>query len=241
MLRIFSILVLILFIALLPPAALAYVSQDAIPGDQLYPVKRKLEDIILSVASISPTTRAWYALAYSRRRYDETTSLINKKDNTAASLTLKELVDQTSSVASEIQQVNSASQKIQLKEQLNTSIIEYQKGLNTAKTQLGQNQQAVRPSPTPTGRGQTPSPTPAQTSNNHTISNEELQRQIDEANKKLQQINDKTQNSAGTTPPPSTDDSDLYKAISDLDGIDVAGLGAALNSSSSSINSLFGI
>ncbi len=234
MIRIFSILILILFIVLLPPAALAYASQDAIPGDQLYPVKRKLEDIILSLAAVSPTTRTWFALAYSKRRFSETTSLITKKENTAASQTLKELVDQTSSVASQIQAVNDASQKTQLKEQLKTSIVQYQQGLNAAKTTLDQTQ-PLNPTPTPDPSGQIiPSPTP---STSTTVSNADLQRQIDEANKKLQEINDQTQSTSNNTPPPASDDSDLNAALTNLNAVNVDGLSSVLSQSTSKLSS----
>lgn len=233
MLRIISILIFVLFIVLLPPAALAYVSQDAIPGDSLYPVKRKLEDIILNIATINPTSKAWFALAYTKRRYEETTSLIDKKDNTAASLTLKQLVSQTQSVAIEINQVNDQSQKAQLKEQLKTNITQYQQGLDAAKTQLTQNSSSTRqPNPSPSAQASTPSdnqthttapsPTPNIGSGEGAVSDDDLAKQLEDAGKQLGTIGNSTGASAPAVPP-STDDSDLEAALLGLDGIDVAG------------------
>lgn len=240
MLRIISILVLILFIVLLPPAVLAYASQDALPGEGLYPVKRKLEDIILSLSTINPTTKAWFALAYSRRRFQETTSLIDKKENTAASKTLTELVSQTQSVASQIKQVNDPTQKKQLSTELRNSVTEYKQGLDEAQKQLNQGSITL-PSPTPEAslnpiEQATPTIAPSPTPNNNSgeISNEELARQIEDAKKALEQASAST---PAANAPPSPDDSDLYSAMNDLNGIDVTGLGTILNSSTQNISS----
>lgn len=147
MFKLLATVVFILAIVLFPPAILAYVSQDALPGDSLYPVKRKLEDGVLFLASITPQTKAWYALAYSQRRYKETTGLIAKGENKAAGGSLKELVSQTSLAASDIQHVSDLTQKKALIQDLAKSLAEYNKGLTDAKEQLGQPKGQVQPTP----------------------------------------------------------------------------------------------
>ncbi|MBI3485624.1 hypothetical protein HY025_01620 [Candidatus Daviesbacteria bacterium] len=53
MVKLLATFILILTIMLFPPATLAYISQNSLPGDRLYPVKRGLEDGVLWLASIS--------------------------------------------------------------------------------------------------------------------------------------------------------------------------------------------
>ena len=61
MIRLLSIITLILSIVLFPPASLALISNNAVPGDSIYPIKRFLEDGIYAVASITPGTKAWFS------------------------------------------------------------------------------------------------------------------------------------------------------------------------------------
>lgn len=137
MLKILTSAVLILSILLFPPATLAFVSQDALPGDSLYPVKRKLEDAVLLFASITPSTKAWFAVAYSGRRYKETASLINKGKNSDAILTVKELVFQTDIAAEEIKKIGNSNQRASLASNLKQTIEGYSKGLEESKKQVG--------------------------------------------------------------------------------------------------------
>ena len=69
MIRLLSILTIILAIILFPPATLAVLSNNAVPGDAAYPIKRTLEDVIYAAASINPTSKAWFSAARSDRRY----------------------------------------------------------------------------------------------------------------------------------------------------------------------------
>ena len=54
MVRLLSTIVLILAIILFPPAVLALVSNNAVPGDSTYSIKRFLEDGIYTIASLNP-------------------------------------------------------------------------------------------------------------------------------------------------------------------------------------------
>lgn len=130
--RLVSIVLLVLVIALFPPATLAVVSNNAVPGDSTYPIKRGLEDIIFAVASLNPTMRAWFAAARSDRRFQEVTILIAQGKK--ASDTLNELVEQAQIAANQIDQVSDPAQKEKLINQLSDSIDKYDVGL----TQMSQ-------------------------------------------------------------------------------------------------------
>ncbi len=134
MTKIISITVLVLMIVLFPPAALAFVSQNAIPGDNTYPVKRKLEDIILAIASVNPHTKAMFEVNLSDTRFSESRVLLTEGKD--ASPTLNELVTTANVAASQINQLSDPSQKQQLAAQLSESINKYEQELEQVKTQM---------------------------------------------------------------------------------------------------------
>lgn len=150
-----TVLSLILAIVLFPPAVLAVVSNNAVPGDATYPIKRGLEDVIFAIASINPATKAWFAAARSDRRFVETVILVDKNLATV-SQSLDELVSQTEIAAREIEQVNNPAQKEKLKKQLVESINGYNQKLSEIKSRV-ESQQAQNPPPVVTN----PTPAPA--------------------------------------------------------------------------------
>ena len=151
MARLLGIISLILAIVLFPPAALAVMSNNAVPGDATYPIKRGLEDVIYAVASLTPTTKAWFAAARSDRRFQEVTVLITQGKQ--AQETLNELVVQTDIAAGQINQITDQKQKEQLINQLSQSIEKYDQGLQQLiaqpSTKPAVPQPAVTPYPTP--------------------------------------------------------------------------------------------
>ncbi len=214
MVKLLSTISLILALVLFPPAALALVSNNAVPGDVTYPIKRTLEDIIFAAASIHPTTKAWFAAARSDRRFKEFTTLVTQGKKTGD--VLNELVEQTQIAANQIADVGDESQKKKLVEQLSESIKKYDQGLqqlsppsqaeptppSLQETTPAQTPQATLvpdsvPTPAPTAPQPTPllapQPTPAATSFPtptpvQQSNDEERQRQIEEARKKLEEI-----------------------------------------------------
>lgn len=128
MAKFIGVTVLILALVLFPPAVLAVVSNNAVPGDAAYPIKRGLEDIIFAVASLNPTTKAWFAAARSDRRFEEVTALMAQGKK--ASKTLNELVEQTQAAASQIDQVSDSKEKAKLTKQLSDAITKYDTGLS---------------------------------------------------------------------------------------------------------------
>lgn len=127
MIKLLSTICLILAIVLSPPAVLAVVSNSAVPGDLTYPIKRGLEDVIYAVASLNPTTKAWFAGARSDKRFEEVTTLLAK--GKSADRTLQELVEQTQVAALQINQISDPVQKDKMVRQLSDSITKYDVGL----------------------------------------------------------------------------------------------------------------
>lgn len=127
MTKLLGIISLILALVLFPPAALALVSNNAIPGDATYPVKRGLEDVIYAVASLNPATKAWFAKARSDRRFQEIKILITQGKK--ASETLSELVEQAQVAASQIEKISDPVEKEKFINQLSNSITKYDQGL----------------------------------------------------------------------------------------------------------------
>lgn len=173
MLKILSQLALVLMFILMVPAGLIMVSQDAVKGDIIYPIKRGLESGVLVVASLTPYTKAYFAVALVNRRYKETAFLLSSGDN--ASDSLKELVAQTDKAVSDIGNISGTDQKRKLIADLSSSIKRYDQGLAQAQQEIAtKNKSAVsqlttkpvskpssqQPPPPPTG-GPSPSPSTA--------------------------------------------------------------------------------
>ncbi len=127
MIKLLSIISLILALVLFPPAALAFISNNAVPGDATYPIKRALENVVVAVASVNPKTRAWFSQTRSDTRFKEFSALIAQGKKTTN--TLNELVEQTDIAVSQISQVTDSAEKAKLIEQLSQSIDKYDQGL----------------------------------------------------------------------------------------------------------------
>lgn len=146
MARLLTIISLVLAVLLFPPAALALISNNAVPGDRTYPIKRGLEDVIFSIASINPVTKAMFSAARSDRRFQELNVLVTQGKQTRE--TLNELVEQTQTTADQIKKVTDQTEKEKLVQQLSASIEKYDKGLEKLSTVSTPT--TVFSSPTPT-------------------------------------------------------------------------------------------
>lgn len=134
MFKILSNLILVLMIILVLPVGLIMVSQDAVKGDFRYPVKRGVEGGILAIASLTPFTRAYFAVALANRRYGEVALVIGKGNNAVSEL--DELVTQTSTAVSDINKISSSDQRAKLIADLTTSIKKYDEGLAQAQQEI---------------------------------------------------------------------------------------------------------
>lgn len=212
MVKILSSVTLILMLILMPPATLMYASNNALPGQTMYPVKRFLERGILFLASLTPVTKAYFAMSQTKQRFNEAESLLIAGND--ASSSLNELVGQTEQAAFDINNLSSAREKYQLMGELSDSIGHYQSSLQTAsQTDASINYPSVSPqpshltayqyasqkSPQPTQTNKPPpassSPVPAQTGQNQLPppDNSQLaalidaQRRLEELKKQLEQ------------------------------------------------------
>lgn len=142
---------LVVIVGFLIPTGLVLASQNAVPGDSTYSIKRSLEKVILSLASLHPSTKAYFHADLMNRRYKEAVALIEKGAN--ASESLQELVAQTSSAAQIAHTLSNKKQKAQYIDQLSKSIDQYE-------IKLSQIEERVAPLPLPTPTPQEPTTQP---------------------------------------------------------------------------------
>lgn len=212
MTRLLGIITLVLALVLFPPAALAVVSNNAVPGDSTYPIKRGLENVIYAAASLNPNLKALFAKARSDRRFQEITVLLTQ--GKAANKTLNELVEQTRNAANQIDQVSDSSQKQKLLRQLSDSITKYDQGLLQISQKKEEPPSSAQPVPTPSpvlkqtplpSVSPTPSPSPTSDPELERIRREleEIRRRLEEERQRqMQQQNQPNQN-PGQSPSPN--------------------------------------
>lgn len=116
-------LVAVLFV----PAALMVSTENTVPGDSSYPVKRGIENVVEDLASLTPQTKAFFSVDLTDTRYNEALALMKRNDN--ASVSLEELVVQTQTAAGDIASVSDPATKEQLVASLTKQIDEYNQGL----------------------------------------------------------------------------------------------------------------
>ncbi|MDO8621361.1 MAG: DUF5667 domain-containing protein [Candidatus Levybacteria bacterium] len=164
--RFLNISTWIILFAFLPITVLIFLSQDSVPGDLFYPVKRGLENVVLAAASVNPATRVAFRTNLTETRFKEAQSLVLSKSNASG---LSTFVDEVQGAQLEVTNLTSDTERKTAEEKLISKIDEYQNGLSTLQAKTEQNvisyqfQETVLtptpipPSPTPTA---IPSPTP---------------------------------------------------------------------------------
>ena len=162
--KFFNISSWVVLFALLPITVLIFLSQDSIPGDLFYPVKRSLENVILAAASVNPATRAAFRTDLTEARFKEAQSLVISKANASG---LTTFIDEVQSARLEVVSLKSDTEREKAEEKLAVKIQEYQNGLSTLEAKTEQNIIAYQfqetPSPTtvpPTSAPNLPSVTP---------------------------------------------------------------------------------
>lgn len=121
------------FFALAPLTVLIFLSQNSIPGDFFYPVKRGLEGVILAAASVSPSTRAAFRTDLTTRRFDEAEKLLLASSSVNG---LKDFVTEIQAAQTEVSAISDPVKKQELQQKIQTSIAEYKKRLDAVKAQL---------------------------------------------------------------------------------------------------------
>ncbi len=139
-------------IVLLIPTGLVLASQNSVPGDSAYPIKRQMEEVILSVLSLHPSTRAYFKVDFSKRRFSETTELFQRGKGKEAINSLSDLNSQTQQALTDVTNLADKYKKLEYLDNLLTEVTSRDQKL----TELQQN--------TPTPVKSTPSPTPFPTS-----------------------------------------------------------------------------
>lgn len=131
--KILNITTGILIVLLAPFTVAAIISQNAIPGDSLYPLKRSLENMVLTAAAVSPATRAAFRTDLANRRFIEAQKLlVDKRD--ASGLT--DFVSEIQITQLELQRVSDPKQKEELTKKLIVSIAQYEEKLSYVQTQI---------------------------------------------------------------------------------------------------------
>lgn len=180
-------------IALLVPTGLVLASQDALPGDSTYPLKRKLENVVIQLSSRHPVTQAYFGSDLSKRRFKEAVALIKRGDNASGSL--NELVDQTQSAADSMKGISDSRLRKQMAANFSNQIDDYQKSLIQIEQEKKAKTKAIILPSTPWGESSqlvTPTPNPAADINyKQTI--EELEKIRKELEQVKQQLNSQNQ------------------------------------------------
>lgn len=145
--------------AMLPFTILVLLSQNALPGDFFYGVKRGMETVVLAAASVNPATRSAFRTDLAKRRLNEAeTLLLANLDNRG----LGEFVTEVYAMQKEAEQITDAVQKQQALQKVQEAIVEYKEQLAAVKTQVIAKRQiyptSVPPTAIPT-QYQAPQPT----------------------------------------------------------------------------------
>ncbi|MBI2033462.1 MAG: hypothetical protein HYT10_03320 [Candidatus Levybacteria bacterium] len=149
--KIFNISSWMILFTFLPITVLIFLSQDSIPGDSFYPIKRGMEGIVLAAASVNPATKAAFQTDLTEKRFKEAQTLVLSKSNTQGLSTFAKDVE-----AAEVQisLLSNNSEREKAEEKLISKLEEYQNNLTALEVKTQQNlivyQPQNLPSPTPT-------------------------------------------------------------------------------------------
>lgn len=121
---------------LAPFTVAIFLSQNSIPGDLMYPIKLGLENLVLTGASLHPSTRAMFHTNVSGRRFAEAEALLL----TRADITgLQTFIKQVEEAQIAVNNVSDPVEKERLQEELVAKIIEYETKLVTVEAQAQEN------------------------------------------------------------------------------------------------------
>lgn len=130
---------------LFPVTIVGLFSQNAIPGEFLYPVKLGMENVGAFVFSLTPQAKASYDSTLTQRRFEEAQKLITYESNTSG---LDTLVAQATKTQESVNNVQDQKQKVELQTKLINDIDKYQEKLT--QTQQKVDPTYIPPTPTPT-------------------------------------------------------------------------------------------
>lgn len=156
--RVFGVSIWIILFLFAPPTVLVLLSQNSLPGDLIYPVKRGMESAILAIASVSPATKTAFRTDLTTTRFKEAqTLLLNRSDTTG----LTSFIAEIKTTQQELVSLSDENKKKELTEKLLTKIDGYQNTLTQTESQIHTTSPTfILSTPTPT---LTPTPTPTST------------------------------------------------------------------------------
>lgn len=123
--------ILLFFFA--PFTVLIFLSQNTIPGDFFYPVKRGLENMVLVAASVSPTTKVAFRTDLTQKRFSEAQQLLVLKADTTA---YNGFIDEVFSAKEDLSKLSSSQDRIESSEKLIAKIEEYETQLTQIQNQV---------------------------------------------------------------------------------------------------------
>lgn len=126
----------VLFLVLTPLTFVGILSQNSIPGDFLYSIKRGYEGTALAFASLAPETKASYTTSLATVRFTEAEKLLLAKSDTQG---LATLVEQVQKAQDNVAAVQNSPQKEELEQKLIASIDAYQANLLKVQQQIASN------------------------------------------------------------------------------------------------------
>lgn len=123
----------ILLFLFAPYTILIFLSQNAGPGDLLYPFKRGLEGMILIASSVSPTTKAFFRSDLAERRFSEAEKLLIAKTDTGG---LDTFVYEMYEVQKEVASLSDQTKKTELTQKVIAQIDQYQARLERVEERV---------------------------------------------------------------------------------------------------------
>src|SRR3989338_2294690 len=124
--RIFNVSSWIALFTFLPVTVLILISQNTIPGDLFYPLKRSMENVVLAAASTHPATKAAFRTDLTERRFDEAEKLLLARADTTG---LNSFIEEMQLTQDAIGSISDENAKKDLTEKLIKKIDEYQSKL----------------------------------------------------------------------------------------------------------------
>lgn len=149
----------IILFALAPLTILILLSQNTVPGDVFYPVKRGMENVVLAAASVNPSTRVAFRTDLTEKRFQEAQQLLAIKADTTA---FSSFVSDVSTTQQDLSNFSNAQEEIQASDKLIAKIDQYQNQLTQVENQV-LIAQGQTPSPIIPSQSEISTPNPIQT------------------------------------------------------------------------------
>lgn len=128
----------LLFILLVPGTALGYFAENSLPNSPLYPVKRGIEQVVLTLVSVNTSAKSAYELSLANTRFTETKKLLASDTpiNQQSLQQLDTVTQQLTAAQASINTVSDPIQKAKLQVQFQSSIQSYQTQISQIQQQL---------------------------------------------------------------------------------------------------------